>query len=481
MKSKKIFEFRKTSIMTKALTLMLVSGMVYLVSCKNDSAETVVGKRFNSGAVSVVVTQAQEADITAQLQWIARGIPEPAFHVSSFKTVVHDEVENNPDGYFETNTNLQTEMLISVPTDYESDVQISIDANFTPNTYDDDYFYEIDLEDCIHKVGIRIPEADIVDQTKLHVVTSDDPFIQDGTSTTGYYWDSINGHLDSLTIDYDNMDSVYLWVVGLVSNCRDGMGSGSAPEPDLVDEYCDNDGICEPEHGETPGNCPDCIPVASGQTLVLQSMTSRTDRKKFGSIHPDIRYQEAYLQNKYTVTCAFTLVDGVTGVVKGVREEHTTIISGVPTVYIPPELVFRAWGANSAMKRCKKKKNGNTKCNRGSHTIRTASDSISFDFDKDEDYIFITVYEEDLAQPSRNVTLTHNILNPSGTIIVPNLPVSHQIESNGKTYSHNTTPGFANDIVVIDPGDPRWILNGAGEQQITITLDGEMDIEFRIK
>lgn len=453
---------------------------LFVFSCKKDAT---IGSGSKHSKTAVVGAN-QEPLVKQQLRWIARGIPDYAHPNQPFRQIVENLCNNVPGAFYATNTDIQADASSQLSQDYEQEVYNNVNNRFPMNSYDRNFFFEIEIDGCMNNVGIRIPELDIIDKTKKLVVLPGDPFTNGGDSIYGYYVnDTVLGPpiLDSVLIDEDNMDSVYLWVVSLVESCLDssmmgGFGTESMPRA----EYCDGDSICEPEHGENALNCTDCQGItAPNRKLTLTSITSLTDKKKFSSFHPEVKYQEAHIQNRYDVCFTYSIVDHNTLTPKDTRLYHaipgnSAQFAGDP--YTPPAEIFKAWGKNAEMKRCKKKRRGGTKCNRGSSTTKTPNDVLSVDFDKNNDAIYFLVFERD---DNRQVTdETISIDNASGTS--SSIVLLHEHSAPGKPYSwtFNNRTGQMEHIFEILPNDPnfQWVPDpgGGNFETMVLTFDGEI-------
>jgi hypothetical protein len=440
---------------------VLISTLVYQ-SCKDENPAKEKLKQLTS---DIIITQAQQGQVYEQMKWIARGAVKLATTDQAFQDLVHSTIEST-EFYMETNGVLQTESMAQLQVDYFTNVLNDVNLFFPINNYNSGYFYEVVIDGCVNKVGVRIPEADIIDRTKTLVITAEDPFDDTYSSSTGYFYNDGGGvsspFVDSLTITEDNMDSVYLWVVGFAENCKEVSSGGS--EGTGVSFVCDDDGICEPEQGETIDNCADCQNLPSGNTLKLVSYTSKTDRKKFSNSHPEKRYQEAFFQGRYSLTYSTYIYYPTTN--DSVVNDRGSI-GGVE--YLPLQTNFKAWGANAEIKRTKKTNGGSTKSNRGSHTTKTLNQDWSYTYNKNVDALFFTIFEEDEWHTPYIVSRVQDV---NGT----NVTAEYFINSNGKTYSHHSTPSGTSEIIYIPPASSDWVPDGNGGYTLTHTLDGEFEI-----
>jgi hypothetical protein len=195
-------------------TSLVIGPMLIASSCLKDEVGKVSQINFTD-VHALTITTSDSNDLRKNLRWISKGVAGLGHSFNTFKPQVHDFVLST-DYYEETNENIEN--LFGSSFLYANEHYTWLDLNIPTNDYDSSYFFDITLDGCEGKTCIRIPEADIVDTTKLHVVTPDEIF-GDVESSTGYYFNTSTGLIDSLTITEDNMDSVYLWVVGVAFNC----------------------------------------------------------------------------------------------------------------------------------------------------------------------------------------------------------------------------------------------------------------------
>ena len=456
-----------------------------LISCKKSGTLELSSARAQKASVG----PGQENLVIDQLKWIARGIPDLADPNQPFRQLVENLCFQVPGEFYALNTDIQIDAQ-TLAIDYENEVFTNVNNRFSPNSYNRSFFFEIEIDGCMNMVGIRIPELDIVNTAQKLVVVPEDPFTNDGDSIYGYYLNDTLASsppvLDSLLISEDNMDSVYLWVVGLVQSCLDSSfsagGSGGSETSAAFWWYCDGDGICEPEHGEDETNCPDCqnsyVPL---KKLVLREIRSLTDRKKFGSNHPDVKYQEAHLQGKYAVCYTYAIVDHNNLNIKEHRTYHPTPSGSGP--YTPPATLFKAWGGNAEMKRCKKNWRGKTKCNRGSSTVKTENAVLSYDFEKNDDAIYFEVFERDDNRKVKDKTIS--ITNASGSMTSILTLEQHSAPGFPYSWTWNNRTGQMEHICEILPNDPnyQWIPDPAGGpgEIMTLTFDGEIEFVLALE
>lgn len=472
--------------------LILLTGVCILLmfaSCQKTDAFD----KISQSNRKAVVSAGQEPLVIEQLKWIARGIPDLADPNQPFRQIVENLCYQMPGEFYATNADIQSDATSQIATDYEVEVFNNVNSRFPSNNYDPSFFYEIEIDGCMNIVGIRIPELDIADMSKKLVVLPEDPFTNGGDSIYGYFLnDTIVASppiLDSILIDEDNMDSVYLWVVGLVLDCLDstylaGSGGGGAEGQTPVWWYCDGDGICEPEHGEDETNCADCqTSYVPNQKLILKNIRSKTDRKKFSSNHPEVKYQEAHLQGKYEVCFTYAVVDHNSLTVKDLRKYHSELIGGTVTPYTPPHQRFKAWGKNAEMPRCKRKRRGGTKCNRGCEKDKPQEDVLSYNFNKNDDAIYMLVFERDA---NRSVT-RHDISITDASGSLSDILTLDNHAAPGKPYSWtwNNRTGQMEYVYEILPNDPnhQWIPDpsgGPGEVMI-LSFDGEIEYTLAIE
>ncbi len=337
----------------------------------------------------VTVTSAQSNEVAKQMTWIAKGVAGIAHQSSLAKGKIHNLVEAT-DFYAETNTNLDDNMAASIGFDYDQEVNNWLQTNVAGNDYDQAYFFDINIDACPGKVSIRIPEADIVDQTKLHVVTPENVF-DDVQTTMGYYITSTGG-LDSLVITEDNMDSVYLWIVGVDNDCTQSIDS-------CGDGILGNTEDCEtcPQDCSTP--YPDFDDKKPAFKLTLKEFKTFTDKKN-GSGHPLDQYQEDYLQGKYEIYLSYGVYETIDGVTfDGAWDEifwFTDPLTGKPTPTATKKAEeignYKAWGGNAKIRR---KNLANGKVNRGTHYVDVVNMLMADTIQPHKDNFFFCIYEKD--------------------------------------------------------------------------------------
>jgi hypothetical protein len=128
----------------------------------------------------------------------------------------------------------------------------------------------------------------------------------------GYYIHPVTSLLDSLWINEDNMDSVYLWIVEVDSDCEWGLRAPMKTGNDC-DPACDFK-ECRPWCGNTPDNCSSCPqpePTAPLPTysLYLSQAIHLTDFKGMSSTHKS-KYQENWLKGKYQIRFGYGIYQG---------------------------------------------------------------------------------------------------------------------------------------------------------------------------
>jgi hypothetical protein len=75
---------------------------------------------------------------------------------------------------------------------------------------------------------------------------------------------------------------------------------------------CNDDGRCEPMQGETPENCPDCLPTPMPWEKELKVEWIRIDEDK----HP---FDEAWIQGKYEIIWDFVIANLGGGIIQNNR------------------------------------------------------------------------------------------------------------------------------------------------------------------
>ena len=339
--------------------LLLACTLTVFYACKEERNLPIQQRQDNF----VQVSSTDGALIQKQLTWIAKGLAGVADQTTSVKSKIHDFVELT-ELYSETNENLNTDLFTTLGYDYGVEVDQWLQANQPGNDYNQAYFFDIDIDDCPGKVGVRIPEADVIDQTKLHVVTPSNP-LDNAVATLGYYISSM-GMIDSLTITEDNMDSVYLWIVGVGNHCDEDT-SYSELKPKRKPPL-------------TPPNGP-------SYTVRLSTININTDEKNVSSNHPGDIFQEGHLAGKYQIRVSCGIYDPSDFSVW--RETKF----GDDQIWIGN---FKAWGKHKTGRNVVKRYNGNTgNSNRGGAWSETVDKVLADEYFPDlENFVFV-LYEFD--------------------------------------------------------------------------------------
>jgi hypothetical protein len=416
----------------------------------------------------VQVSSTDGALIQKQLSWIAKGLAGIADQSSTTKTRIHDLVEIT-DFYAESNENLDDDLQTAFGYDYDNEVDQWLQNNQPGNDYDQDFFFDIDIDNCPGKVGILIPEADIIDQNKLHVVTISNP-LDEAIITLGYYINSI-GIIDSLPITDGNMDSVYLWIVGVVANCDDDSA------------ICGN-GILE--KGETCESCPqDCpttlhvtVPNFPTYKLILKEVKLWTDHKNGSGGHPNDQYQEDHLQGKYQINLGFaTYNNNGSGTVNHSRIDELMFGASVNSSMKIEK--YKAWGRKAKIKRCDISK---SKCNRGSHTIDVVERLMVDDFQPDVENFIFTLFEKDRFSVPTNRNDPNIWSNSWAYSYSPGQ--NNNVQANGRPTGTFSDAWAIMECSGIGPGTNRTpgppFVQVGSHWECVLALDGEADVVFKL-
>lgn len=458
---------RKSYVVKSISLLFIISCAIYACSEKSDNRPF---PQTTGSYSDVVVTMSDSDELRKQMIWISKGIAGIADQSSTVKTKIRDLIL--PDDYFtKSHESLDQDLYNSLTFDFDSEVDLWLANNISPNDYDPSYFFEIDFENCVGKVVLRIPEADIANTSLTHVVTPEG-IIQENEETMGYLINSL-GNIDSVLLNDDNIDDFYVWVVGADFDCE--------PAPK---DPCGN-GICEPEIGETPENCEDCeanrIPDPGQKQfkLVLKDLHIKTDVKRNGGGHPGRRYQEAHLQGKYEVKIAQKVVDWNLSKERARRFRELDANKNTTNDYIPVDK-YKSWGNSS---RCEIKRHNakRGKSNRGKEWTDHVNITLVNDYiPEHDDYIF-ALFEYDYFSKSWT---HHDSLMTNGR--------AWSFVANQNNGSQDLTGGeYEEGWLVIDkipnfatsPG--VWVKVSVAPDpdvyEATFTLDGEMNVTFRIE
>tara|TARA_B110000090_G_scaffold18704_1_gene18628 strand:- start:3305 stop:4660 length:1356 start_codon:yes stop_codon:yes gene_type:complete len=338
----------------------------------------------------VQVSSTDGALIQKQLSWIAKGLAGIADQSSTTKTRIHDLVEVT-DFYTESNENLDDDLQTAFGYDYDNEVDQWLQQNQPGNDYDAAYFFDIDIDDCPGKVGVLIPEADIADQTQLHVVTLNNP-LDPQAINPGYFISSTTGTLDSMDITEDNMNSVYLWIVGVDNDCTQTIDSCGDGVIGLTEdcETCPED--CTPPY-------PDFDIVQPAFKLSLKELKTFTDKKN-GAGHPLDQYQEHFLQAKYEIYFSYGVYDAINGETFDGSWDEIFWFTDPGTGKQKPKASnkskeigkYSAWGRNAKIRR---KNLANGKVNRGTHYVDVVNMVMADTIQPHKDNFFFCIFEKD--------------------------------------------------------------------------------------
>lgn len=328
--------------------------------------------------------------IQKQLTWIAKGLAGAADQYPGEKNAMHDIVITNE--YFaESHENVDDVLQNATGFDLAREVDDWLRFNQPNNDYDASYFFDIDIDDCPGKVSIRIPDGDIADQTKLHVVTLDNP-LNPQVVTPGYFISSTTGTLDSLDITENNMDSVYLWIVGVDNDCSQTIDScGDGILGDTED--------CETCPEDCSASYPDFDRSLPAFKLSLKEFKTFTDFKN-GAGHPLDQYQEAHLQGRYEVNFSYGVYETVDGqTFDGSWDEifwFTDPNTGKDKLKGTKKSEkigkYSAWGKNAKIRRTNL---ANNKSNRGTHYVDVVNMVMADTIQPHKDNFFFCVFEKD--------------------------------------------------------------------------------------
>jgi hypothetical protein len=427
--------------------------MVAFYACKEERNLPIQQQQDNY----VQVTSSDGALVQKQLIWIAKGLAGIADQSAAVKSEIHTFVELT-DFYIETNENLDADLQTSLSYDYDYEVDQWLQNNQPGNDYDASYFFDIDIDNCLGKVTVQIPEADTIDKTKLHVVTLDNPL--DQLSTTPGYFISGAGLIDSIIITEDNMDSVYLWIVGVAQNC---------PEDTF--------------NSETAMRLPPLSPPQGpSYTVRIGNLNINTDKKNVSSNHPEDIYQEGHLRGKYEIRAASGIYDA-----RDFSEWREVNFQDYGGYHVVGN--YKAWGRHGKKgRKVIKRYNGSSgKSNRGGHWTEPVNKVISDEYYPDlENFVFV-LFEKDEVGPagrpdnscySRNWGYTYSPGQSNQYTITPASSsggplLNGQLSDNWVVIESDTSP--------TGPGGQQlpsgvWIPTGATTYETVLSLDGEMSV-----
>tara|TARA_B110000971_G_scaffold219345_1_gene260236 strand:+ start:92 stop:1390 length:1299 start_codon:yes stop_codon:yes gene_type:complete len=400
----------------------------------------------------VQVTVNDGSLIQKQLTWIAKGLAGISDQTALVKSEIHNLVEANA-FYIEINDNLDAELLVALSYDYDFEVNQWLQANQPGNDYDQSYFFDIDIDNCPGKVSVRIPEADVIDQTKLHVVMPSNP-LEEVASVMGYYISSI-GLIDSITISEANMDSVYLWIVGVENDCNsDTFYSENAPMR----------------------LAPLTPPLGPGYTVRLKSIKFNTDNKNTSGNHPGDIYQEGHFAGKYQINVSCGIYD------------ETDFSVWRETKFGDDDLSigkYKSWGKHKAGRNVIRRHNG-SKSNRGGSWTEPVNKVLADTYYPDlENFVFV-LYEYDWGVGTSgspdNAVQSRNWGYSYAPGQSNQYPINPPTSSGGPLINGELSDNWVvleHDAAQSGPFSPMlptgiWVQTGAKTYETIVPLDGEI-------
>lgn len=437
----------KNIIITAIILCAIVFACQKTDSISNQSTK---GKEISGVPLSSI-------EVESQLKWIAKGYAR-LFDNSTKRTVWHDYLASktyNEELHTESNPYFVTHDTF----DFDNLVKNAGDTDFPNNNYIQSVYYGFDVDSCFFSTGLRQIDPDLnnLDYRITYV-----PFVnatQPIDSVWGFYVNSTTNDLDSTLLTDDNYDDYDVYIVFVHNGCdiiSQAPGSG-----------CNENGVCEPQKGETPENCEDCaneIQYLGEHTLEVLSVTIKEDKPMF---------DESWIENKYELGWNWMITENNIGIIttnrKGVLEDE----------------LYNVWKRKELV-RCKK--NG-TKCS-GSATPKGKKDvSIMYNkFNPSSHSLLIHFFEKQSINGNfYNFTPRINgigITFPS--TLTSTFDNSFDVWTNQSNGTFHTVQGSGNngEGVIFVPGSSLWNfenINGQNYMVLIKTTPAHSGAEIEIK
>ena len=324
--------------------------------------------------------------------------------------------------------NVNPKMILNASTDFEDAVNTSVQSRFIPWDYDRSYFWDFNYEDCLFKTGIRI--VDTPDYSNPWVVSYES--ITGSDSSWGYFIDSTGG-LDSLIISSENFDLYFIYQIFADGSC----GFASAPSLDP----CNNNGVCEPQQGETKDNCDDCkneVKNTGEKDLSIEFIRFTEDKKMF---------DEAWGNGKYEITCQWYISQGTTGLITSERDGEDP-------------LLYNKWKRNE-VPITRSARRGS----KGSVTEKTINGEkeMYHKFDPTTDDIYMIITEVDTYGESKDVFMK-DYFSGSNITWASTLKFDATMfrKTKGGTFHEGSSNGNISDGVFVIPAGSTWTAQTIG-------------------
>ncbi len=390
--------------------------IILLLSQQSCKKENLTNSNLFENKPTFMSSTPTGEEILNQIKWISRGVAFLAEN-SSFKIGVENELMLSP--IFEaSNANVNSGCITHQNYYYSDSLNSILDFRYPSNDYDPLYFGGFASGNTYDNYFvIRSPELDLADTSLQHLIIPENILI-DTNQYLAYFMNGNN--LDSMVIEEDDFDEYYIWIVGL----------DQVSKFYKTNDFCNNDGDCQPWLGETLANCEDCqeenVVTDKMGKLFLESIKSKKDTKNLGSDSMFDDYEENFIKFKlafHYVTVSDNTRQGAT---------ITSSEPGVNSASVPIVEKFSANGNNCDVKRRKSDGGGGFVSNRGiENKVKNIHVLLDEDFNLDQDSMHFVFFELDptfgnynyFRIPWLNVDLTYrsfrNTISKYSTISSP--------------------------------------------------------------
>ena len=434
------------------ITAIILCAIVF--ACQKTESISELGT--NGNEISGVPLSSVEVE--SQLKWIAKGYAR-LFENSTKRTVLHDylasktyneELHSKSNPYFVTHDTF----------DFDNLVKNAVDADFPNNNYIQSVYYGFDVDSCFFSTGLRQIDPDLNNLDYRITYVPFDNATQPIDSIWGFYINSTTNDLDSTLLTDDNYDDYDVYVVFVQTNC--------GAQFSTVLPGCVENGVCEPQMGESVENCRDCrnMNVLPGEhTLEVLSVTIKEDKPMF---------DESWIENRYELGWNWLIENQGTGLISTNRLGQS----------ISKSTHYNLW-KRKEMVRCK---NNGTKC-KGSATAKGpdfTGNAMYHKFNPIQHGILIHFFESDnpnvyqitptinglpISIPSSLSNFFNNFFNVVGDV-------------NNGTFHTVQGPNNNGEGVIYIPAASTWsyqLINGQNFMVITKSTPALSGVEIDIK
>lgn len=405
------------------ITAFILCAIVFACQ-KSDSIsnQSTKGKEISGVPLSSI-------EVENQLKWIAKGYAR-LFENSTKRTMWHDYLASKT--YNEELHSESNPYFVTVDTfDFDNLVKNAVDTDFPNNNYIQSVYYGFDVDSCFFSTGLRQIDPDLNNLDYRITYVPFDNATQPIDSVWGFHINSTTNDLDSTLLTDDNYDDYDVYVVFVQSNCGAEISS--------LLPGCEQNGVCEPQKGETPENCEDCaneIQDFGEHTLEVLSVTIKEDKPMF---------DESWIENKYELYWNWMITENNIGVISTNRKSELD------------NLKYEVWKRKELV-RCKK---DGTKCKGTATPKRAEAGSKMFNkFNPSIHSLLIHFFEkQSINGKFHNFTPQINgigITFPSS--LTTTFDNSFDVWTNQSNGTFHTVQGSGNngEGVIFVPGSSLW-------------------------